>query len=194
MADRALVERARTGDKGAYEALARWAARHLFQVAHRILRDTDAAEDAVQQALVTIWRELPRLRDAERFDAWAYRIVTRLAVAEAKRQTIRRQLVHIEAFEPSSPDHTSRVVAQDTIERAFENLSPEARAVVVLRYYVDLPIKEIGYALGIPGGTVGSRLNRAMREMRSSIEGDDPPGPTATTGRDDPVLAAGRAP
>ena len=187
--DRALVERAIDGDAGAYEAMARSAARRLFLIAHRILRDTDAAEDAVQQTLVTIWKELPRLRDPGNFDAWTYRIVTRAAVAEAKRQKRSRSVVEIHTSEPSTPDGTSRIDTQDAIDHAFAKLTPEHRAVVVLRYYADLPIKEIAYALGIPGGTVASRLHRAMRDMRAAIEEDEPPGPTASTGDDDRILA-----
>ena len=187
--DRALVERARDGDSGAYETLARDVSRRLFLIAHRILRDTDAAEDAVQQTLVTIWKELPRLRDPGSFDAWTYRIVTRAAVTEAKRQKRSQAIVEIHANEPSSPDGTSRVDTQDAIDHAFERLSPESRAVVVLRFYADLPIKQIAFALGIPDGTVGSRLHRAMRDMRAVMEEDEPPGPTGTTGGDDRILA-----
>ena len=194
MADQALVERARDGDPGAYEALAREIARRLYLVAHRILRDADAAEDAAQQTLVTIWRELPRLRDTERFDAWSYRIVTNAAFAEAKRRRRGREVVDVRAIGRTQADHAAQVEDREAIDRAFEQLSPEHRAVVVLRYYADLPIKEIAYALGVPPGTVGSRLHRAMAEMRAAMEEHEPPGPTGTTGREDAVIAGEATP
>src|SRR6478735_196767 len=90
--DRSTVERARDGDQEAYELLVRELGRPLFQVAHRILRDLDAAEDAVQRALVDIWRDLPRLRDLDRFDAWTYRLVVRASLEEARQ---RRRHAHV---------------------------------------------------------------------------------------------------
>jgi DNA-directed RNA polymerase specialized sigma24 family protein len=82
---RELVERAATGDEQAFESLARLSSNRLFAIAWRILRDHHLAEDAVQQTLVTIWDELPRLRDPDRFEAWTYRLVVRAAMAEARR-------------------------------------------------------------------------------------------------------------
>jgi RNA polymerase sigma-70 factor, ECF subfamily len=172
--DRALVEQAIAGDTDAYATLARATARRLFLVAHRILRDTDAAEDAVQQTLVTIWTELPRLRDPSSFESWSYRIVTRAALAEAKRQVRHRSIIDIGATEPTTPDQSAGVETRDAVEQAFRRLTPEARAVVVLRFYADLPIKDIGFALGIPAGTVASRLHRAMRDMRSTLSREEP--------------------
>ena len=141
--DRSLVEQARDGDAAAYDRLAREASRRLFLIAHRILRDTDAAEDAVQQTLVTIWRELPRLRDPERFDVWSYRIVTRAAITEAKRKRRTVRIADMDMAEPSATDGMANVATRDSLERAFARMKPESRAVLVLRYYVDLPIKEI---------------------------------------------------
>ena len=83
---RDLVERARRGETEAFDALARLVSGRLFAVAYRILRDHYLAEDAVQQTLITIWNELPRLRDPERFDAWTYRLIVRSSVAEARRE------------------------------------------------------------------------------------------------------------
>lgn len=172
MADRAIVERARGGDAAAFEALAHAHSRRLFLVAHRILRDTEAAEDVLQQTLTTMWRELPRLRDTERFEAWTYRIVLRAAFAESERY--RRVRAVAEVSPPPEPvaDETSRIHDRDAIARAFDVLSPDRRAVVVLRYFADLPMRDIGYALGVPEGTVRSRLNRALADMRSAMRRD----------------------
>lgn len=194
MTDPALVQRAIDGDQEAYAALVRSAARRLYLVAHRILRDSDAAEDAVQQTLLIIWKELPRLRDADRFEGWSYRIVTRAALAEAKRRGRSRNINEIAGYEPTTGAVAQMVEDRDAIERAFRRLTPETRAVVVLRYYADLPLKDIGDVLGIPAGTVGSRLHRAMRDMRAVVSRDEPPGPTGTTGADARILAREPAP
>ena len=80
---RSLVEQAAAGDQRAFEALVRQSAGRLFAIAYRILRDHDRAEDALQQALVTIWDEFPRLRDPDRFEAWSYRLIVRASLAHA---------------------------------------------------------------------------------------------------------------
>jgi RNA polymerase sigma-70 factor, ECF subfamily len=173
--DRQLVERAQRGDREAYEILARTSARRLYLVAHRIVRDADAAEDAVQQTLVTMWRELPRLRDPDRFEAWTYRLVVRSSIQEVRRN--RRMSLTVRdtnASEPSAPDGLGQLAMRDQLERAFRALSPEHRAVVVLHHYVGLPLGEIADALGVPYGTVGSRLHYAVRQLRESLAASEP--------------------
>jgi RNA polymerase sigma-70 factor (ECF subfamily) len=168
---RALVEQAQRGDRAAYEQLARDAARRLFLVASRILRDVDAAEDAVQQTLVAIWRDLPSLRDPDRFEAWTYRLVVRYCRAEGRRQ--RRMgvtIVDLSDSLPSDRDDLVGVAARDELARAFEGLSFDHRTVVVLHHLVGLPLTEIASLLDIPYGTVGSRLHHAMRAMRAQLE------------------------
>jgi RNA polymerase sigma factor (sigma-70 family) len=167
--DRALVDRARAGDREAYERLARSVGDGLFQVAYRILRDLDSAEDAVQRALVAIWRDLPKLRDPDRFEAWAYRVVTRTSLEEARQWRRQGQIRETVPVEPSEPDASRSVVIRDELAHAFDDLRPEHRAVVVLHYYVGLPLAEIAEILGIPYGTVGSRLHYALRHMRTSL-------------------------
>ena len=168
--DRELVERGRHGDRGAYELLARASAPRLFGVAHRILRDPDQAEDATQQALVAIWQELPKLRDPDRFEAWTYRLVVRTSLAEARRQ--RRSSSRVTSLlgpEPAVDDESLTVEARDELERAFRGLSPEHRAVVVLHLQVGLPLAEVAEILGLPYGTVGSRLHYAVRRLRTAL-------------------------
>ena len=168
---RALVERAQRGDRDAYEQLARDAASRLFLVASRLLRDTDAAEDAVQQTLVTIWRDLGTLRDPDRFEAWTYRIVVRACRAESRRH--RRMgitVVDLSDSMAAAPDGVADVALRDQLDRAFDRLSHDHRTVVVLRHLVGLPLGEIAEILGIPYGTAGSRLHHAMRALRSAIE------------------------
>ena len=172
--DRALVERASAGDREAYERLAREVGDQLLQVAYRILRDLDNAEDAVQRALVAIWRDLPKLRDPDRFEAWAYRVVTRTSLDEARQRRRHGLVRETVPVEPSEPDASREVVIRDELAHAFDDLRPEHRAVVVLHFYVGLPLTEIAEILGIPYGTVGSRLHYALQRMRTSLgTGDD---------------------
>lgn len=178
--DRELVERARRGDRDAYELLARIAGRQLYRVAYRILRDGDAADDATQAALVQIWQELPRLRDPERFDAWAYRILVRLCSLEARRSRYRAP-VRVLDVTPAIDDDSIPIALRDQLERAFRRLSPEHRAVLVLHHHVGLPLGEIAEILGIPYGTVGSRLHHATRAIRIELGAEDAPARTRTT-------------
>lgn len=168
--DRSLVERARGGDRDAYEALVHASARRLYLTAYRIVRDADQAEDAVQQTLVAIWRELPSLRDPDRFESWTYRLVVRFCLAESRRRRRAgiRQIPVDELF-PSGTDDIGDADLRDQLERALHALSIEHRTVVVLHHYVGLPLGEIAEILGVPYGTVGSRMHHAMRALRASV-------------------------
>jgi len=167
----ALVERAQGGDRDAYEQLARGAARRLFLVASRILRDTDAAEDAVQQTLVAIWRDLPSLHDPARFEAWTYRLVVRYCRIEGRRyRRMGVTIVDLSETLAAAGDDIADVAVHDQLVRAFDGLSQDHRAVVVLHYLQGLPLDEIASILDVPYGTVGSRLHHAMRAMRALID------------------------
>jgi RNA polymerase sigma-70 factor (ECF subfamily) len=171
--DTHLVERAQRGDEEAFASLALACGDRLHAVAHRILRDTDLAEDATQQALLAIWRDLPQLRDPARFDAWSYRLLVRACYAEGRKE--RRwtpSLRLLPADEPSAPEGLSSVVDRDQLERGFRRLSIDHRAVVVLHHYLDLPLDEVAEALGVPVGTVRSRLHHAMRGLRAALDAD----------------------
>ena len=172
--DRELVERAQHGDREAYEILARDSARRLFLVCQRILRDHDLAEDAVQRTLVAIWRDLPGLRDPDRFEAWTYRMAVRFSLAEARHDRRMQGSVHLLPNDESqAPDELSALFDRDALERGFRRLSPDHRAVVVLRYFVGLSLEEIGGVVGVPTGTVASRLHYALHELRAVLESDD---------------------
>ena len=173
---RDLVERAAKGDQEAYAALAGLSADRLFAVAHRILRDWHLAEDALQRTLVTIWNELPRLRDPDRFEAWTYRLIARESVSAARRESRGGPLVRLlpdDADVLVAPDQYRAVADRDQLERGFRRLRPEQRAVLVLHYYVGLPLAEIADVLGTPVGTAGSRLHYAVRALRAALEADE---------------------
>jgi len=172
--DRDLVEAARKGDREAYADLVRVRGDRLYAIAQRILRDVHLTEDAVQEALVIAWRDLPGLRDLDRFDAWLTRILVRSSIHEAVRHR-RRVSVDIQALPidiPTADDDYISVADRDQLERGFRRLPPEQRALLVLRHYAGLEPTEIADVLGIPAGTARSRLHHAHRAMRAALEAD----------------------
>ena len=174
--DTDLVIRAQRGDEQAFASLAVAAGDRLHAVAHRILRDVDLAEDATQQALLTIWRDLPQLRDPARFDAWSYRLLVRACYAEVRRTRRWAPNVRLlQADEPKVSEGLSSVVDRDQLERGFRRLSIDHRAVVVLHHYLDLPLERVAEILGVPVGTVRSRLHHAMRGLRAALDADARP-------------------
>lgn len=171
-----LVTRAQRGDEEAFASLALAAGDRLHAVAHRILRDLDLAEDATQQALLAIWRELPQLRDPAHFDAWSYRILVRACYSEGRKE--RRWTPHVRllhADEALQLDGSGLVIDRDQLERGFRRLSIDHRAVVVLHHYLDWPLDRVAEALGIPVGTARSRLHHAMRGLRAALDADARP-------------------
>jgi RNA polymerase sigma factor (sigma-70 family) len=168
-----LVTAAQAGDAEAFAALARLSADRLYAIAVRVTRDRHRAEDALQQALIAVWQELPRLRDPERFEAWTYRLVVRFAVHEARGGgQPRADIFALAEHEPSPGDASADVATRDQLERGFRRLTPEQRAVVVLHFYAGLSLGEIADVIGSPLGTVGSRLHYAKRAMRAALEAD----------------------
>ena len=174
--DTDLVVRAQHGDEEAFASLAVAVGGRLNAVSHRILRDIQLAEDATQQALLTIWRDLPQLRDPARFDAWSYRLLVRACYAEGRRMRVQVPNLHLlPSDEPAGAEGLSAVVDRDQLERGFRRLSIDHRAVVVLHHYVDLPLDQVAEILGVPIGTVRSRLFHAMRGLRAALEADARP-------------------
>jgi RNA polymerase sigma-70 factor (ECF subfamily) len=161
--DRELVVSAQRGDRVAFMDLVRARVDRLFAIARRILRDVDRAEDALQDALVIAWRDLPSLRDPDRFDYWLQRVLTNMWYAK----------LEVLAFDDHpARDELAGVVDRDVVDRAFRRLKAEERAVLVLRYYLGYEPALIAEMLGVPGGTIRSRLHHAHRAMRAAIEAD----------------------
>jgi RNA polymerase sigma-70 factor, ECF subfamily len=173
--DRELVERARSGDRDAFEVLAAGIVDHLYGVARLVLRDADRAEDAAQEALVRCWRDLPSLREVDRFDAWVGRILMHAINDEFRRGSRVRASITVLAREPSTPDAAAATADRELIERGFARLSIEHRSVVVLRLHLGLSIEETATTLGIPVGTAKSRLHYATEALRRALEADAVP-------------------
>ena len=170
---RALVDLARRGDEEAFAEIARAVGDRLMAIAYRILRDVDRAEDAVQQALVTAWHELPTLRDDDRFEAWLRRILIHACYAEARRS--RRWAANVRTLpddESADRDDIATVIERDRLERAFRRLPSEQRAIFVLHHYVGLTLPEVADELGVPLGTVKSRLHYATQALRAALDAD----------------------
>ena len=160
---RDLVKRAAGGDTEAFESLVRLSSGRLFAIAYRILRDHGLAEDALQRTLATIWNELPRLRDPDRFEAWGYRLIVRASAAQARHERRGEPVVHLlsndaDTIATQGTDEYDRIADRDQLERGFRRLTPDQRAVLVLQYYVGLSHAEIADVLGIP---VGERPRRS---------------------------------
>jgi RNA polymerase sigma-70 factor, ECF subfamily len=172
---RELVARAQRGDADAFSVLAIEAIDRLHAVAFGILRDADAADDATQRALIDAWDHLAGLRDPDRFDAWTYRLVVHAAYKEIRRERGQRDRIRlIASSRVAETDPGDGFADREALERAFRELSPDHRAVLVLHHVADLPVAEIAGILGVPAGTVGSRLHHAARRLRAVLERDAP--------------------
>jgi len=169
------VELARQGDRVAFGELAITLGDRLHAVAHRILRDRDLAADVAQQALVKIWLELPRLRDADLFDGWSYRVLLNTCRDEMRRRRGLSGDVDLLENDAWLPDASIPVADRDQLDRAFLRLTLDQRSAVILHYYLDYSLTEIATIVDVPVGTVRSRLHYARRALRSAIEADRRP-------------------
>jgi RNA polymerase sigma-70 factor (ECF subfamily) len=172
---RDLVERARKGDHDAFTALAGPAVARLDAAARLILRDPELARDAVQEGFIRAWRNLPALRDPDKFDAWLRQLVVHSCIDMTRRR--RRRPIEVELTPMAGPamgDHAGLVASRELLDDALRRLDPEWRAVIVLHYYLGMPLPDVAAALHIPVGTVKSRLHRSLGVMRSTITSADP--------------------
>lgn len=175
--ERSLVERARDGDLGAFEALVRPEVHAMAHVAMAIIGDESDAREALQEALTAMWRELPALRDPDRFAAWSGRIlVNRCRLTLRRRRRHERHEVALEA----APAPVSAVgegleataLDRNALEAAFERLDADTRTLLVLHHLAGLPLDEIAGRLGVPTGTVKSRLHAARRALERELEAE----------------------
>lgn len=168
--DRSLVEQAQQGDRDAFAGLVHAAGDRLYALAYRILREQGLAQDACQEALIIAWRQLPSLRDPERFDAWIYRILVNACYVESRRRT--RWTANVRVLDvagSTEPDTGLSIDDRDELEHAFRLLPIDQRAVFVLHHHIGLPLVEIAATLGIPAGTARSRLHYATQALRRAL-------------------------
>jgi RNA polymerase sigma-70 factor, ECF subfamily len=171
---REIVERAGRGEHDAFAALVGASIARLEAVARLIVRDQELARDAVQDAYIRAWRDLPGLRDPDKFDAWLHRLTVNScldAVRRRKRRPIEVELSPI--LPPTIADQSGLIADRDQLERGFRRLGPEMRAVLVLHYYVGMSAADVAETLDIPKGTAQSRLHRALAELRAAIAADE---------------------
>lgn len=168
-----LVVAAQAGDTLSFETLVRRHIDRLYGAARLMLRDVDLAEDAVQHALVRAWRDLPSLREPEKFGPWLQKLLVRACYDEARRK--RRWLGEVKVLQPLT-DRVEReddaLGERDEIGRALQSLTPEHRAILVMHFYLDLTPAEIAERINVPGGTARSRLHYALDALRAALEAD----------------------
>jgi RNA polymerase sigma factor (sigma-70 family) len=168
---RDLVERAMAGDRDAFTELQRGSIDRLYVIARLILGDGDRAEDATQEAMIAAWRGLKGLRDPDKFEAWLRRLIVSACYREARKSKRRlRAEGRVRPIDTDTVDPAQTFADRDELDRAIEALDPEQRALIVLHYYLGLPMHETALALGLPVGTVKSRLNRTKQQMRATLE------------------------
>ena len=183
MDQRSLVERAKQGDHDAFAVLVGAAIARLDAAARLILRDPELARDAVQEGFIRAWRNLPALRDVDRFDAWLHRLVVHSCIDVTRRR--RRRPIEVELAPihgPATADAASAIADRELLDIALRHLEPEWRAVVVLHYFLGMPLPEVASTLRIPLGTAKSRLHRSLAAMRVTIAADQPGTPAPVTG------------
>ena len=170
---RELVRQAIDGDREAFSELMRASAPRQYAVATLILRDRSRAQDAVQEAFVSAWKGMAALRNPDAWDAWLHRLTTRACFHAVRREKRRRTVeLHVVADpeQPANDDSVAKVVQRDLLERELSRLPMEQRAVIVLRFFADLPLDEVADILDIPIGTAKSRQHRGLEAMRASLD------------------------
>ena len=180
--DRRLVELAMSGDQEAFGTLVDGVGDGLHSVARRILRDPTLAQDATQEALLDAWRNLPQLRDPDRFEAWAYRLLVNACNVQGRRERRHGDTLRLLPHdEPMTADLASQIATREQLDRAFRRLSVEHRTVVVLVHYLGQTPAEAAESMGTPAGTARSRLHYALAQLRAAIEADARPATTRGT-------------
>jgi RNA polymerase sigma-70 factor (ECF subfamily) len=170
-----LVRQAQEGNQAAFGSLIHGRMNHLYATAVLIVRNPELGQDAVQEALIRAWRDLPGLRDPGRLDAWLHRLLVRACYRVARTQRLRTVVEVPLSFDSDFMAPTREldgVADRHDLERAFARLSQEHRAILVLAYYADLPLGDVAVALEIPVGTAKSRLSRATDAFRASAAAD----------------------
>jgi RNA polymerase sigma-70 factor, ECF subfamily len=183
MDQRGLVERARDGDHDAFTTLIDVCIGRLDAAARLVLRDPELAGDAVQDTLIRVWRDLPGLRDPDRFDAWLHRLLMNACLDLARRR--RRRPIEVDLLPTdviATRDVARDVANRDMVDAALQRLEPAHRAVVVMHFFLGMPLSEVAAILSIPLGTAKSRLHYSLAAMRATVVDDHPIDPRSVRG------------
>jgi RNA polymerase sigma-70 factor (ECF subfamily) len=169
-----LVEQARNGDPAAFDALVDLVGDRCFAIAYRITRDHALAEDAVQQAFILAWRGLPRLRDPHRFEPWLQRLLVNACYQELRQlRRWKERVTPLTMEAPVATDPYRSADDREALDRAFRRLSPDRRAIFVLHHHAGMPLAELAEVVGLPVGTVKSRLHYATDVLRAALAADE---------------------
>jgi len=160
-----VIERARAGDGDAFDELARSRIDQVYRTALAILGSPADARDATQEALVAMWRGLPSLRSADSFDGWLYRITV-----NASRMALRRRRGVREVELVAEPPIDSHAPSDSAFNHAFDRLNVDQRALLVAHHLDGFSVADLAVRLGIPEGTVKSRLHTARGALEKALE------------------------
>jgi RNA polymerase sigma factor (sigma-70 family) len=162
------VNRAKAGDRAAFDELVGPLVDQGFRLAFGMLHDREAAEDAVQEATVRSWRKLSNLRPGTEMRPWF------LAIVANQCRTVARgrwwSVIRLEETRAAGGGFEDRIVRGADLRSALRKLAVDQREVLVLRYYLDLPLEEVAAITGVAVGTVKSRINRGLAAMRPHFE------------------------
>jgi RNA polymerase sigma-70 factor (ECF subfamily) len=170
--DDGVVVRAQRGDEHAFGTIVNESIDRLYAIAILISRDATLAEDAVQDALIRAWRDLPNLRDPARINAWMARLTVNATYDQLRKRRRIRGLSRPDEDIVATADETAATINRTSLKASYDRLPVEQRAVVVMHYYLGLSLDEAAQALAIPPGTVRSRLNAALKTMRREFDLD----------------------
>jgi RNA polymerase sigma-70 factor (ECF subfamily) len=176
--DRSLIDRARNGDLDAFETIVRARMDAVYRLTSAILGDEADARDAAQETFVLAWRELSRLREPEKFEAWLQRVAVN-AARMTLRARGRRRVREIPSSQVDSLTHRAAadgggVTDAARLDAAFVMLPVDQRAILVLHHLDGRPLAELATILDIPVGTAKSRLFAARRALEAALRADEP--------------------
>lgn len=173
-AEAELIARCRAGDQEAFRRLVETHHQRVYRTAYAVTADAAEASEVAQETFVKAWRRLGRFRGNASLATWLTRLALNTARDQLCRQRVRDALAVVRGirfgrFQPHESHAEQAIEDRDEVQRALDRLSPRARQVVALRYGLDLSLKEIAQVLDCPEGTVKSRLNAALGQLRAII-------------------------